>query len=180
MMMMLALIVPAASAQTTVEFSTDNITFVNVTIQNEANRTAIQLALNPDTCYFFRAFNTTNTNTTFLTACTQGELQNVELTIGLIAFMAIFALIMILAQHLEVKLIAMMFLIGIAWTMHALLIQLASDRGMSANVLGILNASYKFMIFAYVIILSLIFIYLIYRLFIISMNIMKSKPGGVN
>ena len=69
--MMLGMITQVSALTTIVEWSEDNVSWQPVTFLNDTNRTAGQLFLHAETCYYFRGQNTTNSNETYITGCTK-------------------------------------------------------------------------------------------------------------
>ena len=98
-----------------------------------------------------------------------------ETIIALIFFAVLFLVLVFLFQPLEIKIILFMAVMGFAWVIYGLILELATSSGATANVIRILTAGYRMMVYTFLTIFALSLLYLFYRMIMLFVTLHKTK-----
>jgi len=68
-----------------------------------------------------------------------------------------------------------MAVMGFAWVIYGLILELATSSGATANVIRILTAGYRMMVYTFLTIFALSLLYLFYRMIMLFVTLHKTK-----
>lgn len=90
--------------------------------------------------------------------------MTVSIVIGLTVFIALFIILAIKLENVYLQLVSAMMAMGFSWVLYALLLKIAEDIIQTQSVIDVLVAGYKVMVYSYIVIFTMILLFMVYKL----------------